>query len=409
MSIELQPLGVKCGLACTYCYQQEQRASNPGDEGYDLEVMKAAALAEGVGHKDGRGNITGWTLFGGEGLLTPINDVEKLLEWSASLGAPVGVQTHGGTITDRHIELFKKYRVSVGFSIDGPGELNNARQAKDPRATLATTEKSIQNLHRLLDEKISVSLIVTLTRINAGSSIQLTTLISWLLGLRDRGLRYVNFHTLEPHGDDLSMTQEQQIVVMRKLRRALTGFERVSPFHDMRDSLMQRDGSNCIWNFCDPYTTPAVRGVNGQGVRSNCGRTNKDGVAYEKGATTGHERQLALYLTPQADGGCAECRFFLPCGGGNCPGEGIDGDWRNRTVHCETIKALMGDIEHELVRDGLEPISTSLRRASAEGARLAQWAGLPVAGNIDHGDKPHGDAPHGDKEHGDHTDAPATV
>ena len=90
----------------------------------------------------------------------------------------------------------------------------------------------------------------------------------------------------------------------------------------MRKSLLQESGANCVWNFCDPYTTPAVRGVDGQGTRGNCGRTNKDGVPYEKSAVAGHERQLALYLTPQEHGGCAECRFFVPCGGGSCPGEG---------------------------------------------------------------------------------------
>src|SRR5262249_38250293 len=159
----------------------------------------------------------------------------------------------------------------------------------------------------------------------------------------------------------------------------------------------------------DPYTTAAVHGVDGQGGRSNCGRTNNDGVAYQKGDVAGKERYLALYLTPQAYGGCAECRFFVPCGGGNCPGEAIAGDWRNRTVHCETVKALFTDLEGELAAEGREPISMSLRRPSLEAQMLSQWAGLPATGNsahgdIEHGDRAHGDAPHKDS-HGDHHDA----
>ena len=35
---------------------------------------------------------------------------------------------------------------------------------------------------------------------------------------------------------------------------------------------------SCIWNHCDPVTTAAVQGVSPDGSRSNCGRTNKDGV-----------------------------------------------------------------------------------------------------------------------------------
>ena len=399
MSIELLPLGKQCNIACTYCYQQDERtATNNSAPPYDMDAMKDALLAEGVG------NGTGWSLFGGEPLLLPINDLTDLLEWSASIKAPVGCQTNGALLTERHVELFKKHNVGVGFSIDGPGDLNNARQARDTKATAATTALSQKNLERLLAEGISVSLIVTLTSVNAGNTDKLLRLKNWLLDLRDKGLRYVNLHTLEPHGDPThGMSQSWQTTVLRTLRRDLQGFQSVSPFGDMRKSLLQESGSNCIWNFCDPYTTPAVRGVDGQGTRGNCGRTNKDGVSYEKAGAGGHERQLALYLTPQEHGGCAECRFFVPCGGGSCPGEGIGGDWRQRTVHCATIKALLSDIETELFAEGKAPLSVSLRRPTVEAALIAQWTGQSADTGLGHGDAPHGDRPHGDS-HGDHTD-----
>lgn len=407
MSIELLPLGKKCNIACSYCYQQDERtATNNTAAPYSMDAMKAALLAEGIG------GGTGWSLFGGEPLLLPINDFEELLRWSKERGAPVGVQTNGSLITGRHIELFKEYNVGVGFSIDGPGELNSARQARDPKATLATTEKSVANLHKLLAAGVSVSLIITLTRVNAGNGLKLQALIDWLLKLRDQGLRYVNLHMLEPHGDDaLALSQDEQTAVMRALRRLLVGFTSVSPFNDMRNALLQDGSSNCIWNFCDPYTTPAVRGIDGQGTRGNCGRTNKDGVGYVKADTAGHERYLALYLAPMESGGCGGCRFFLACGGGNCPGEGEGGDWRAKTVHCETLTSLFIDIEHELFLNGQEPISMSLRRPLLEYQKLASWAGLSGAQpqNVPHGDLPHGDVAHGDAEHGDHTDAPTTV
>ena len=400
MSVELTALGKKCNLGCSYCYQgAEREAANNSAPPYDMEAMKTGLIAEGVGRPDGKGNVTGWTLFGGEALLMPIGDVERLLEWSASLSAPVGCQTAGNLITERHITLFKKYGVSVGFSIDGPDDLNDARQAMKVEATRATTAMSLKNLDRLLAEGISTSLIVTLTSINVGTEDKLVRLTAWLLSLRDKGLRYVNLHMLEPHGSDtLALTQEWQIVVMTRLRNKLVGFSSVSPFEDMQKSLLQESGSNCIWNFCDPYTTAAVHGVNGQGGRGNCGRTNKNGVDYEKAGTSGHERHVALYLTPQKYGGCAECRFFIPCGGGNCPGEGIDGDWRNRTVHCETIKALMGDMEQELFAEGKDPISISLRRPGMEAGLIAKWTGQPQtpAENL------HGDI--GAVEHQDHDD-----
>ena len=41
--------------------------------------------------------------------------------------------------------------------------------------------------------------------------------------------------------------------------------------------------------------TGAVRGVEGNGQTSNCGRTNKDGIDFTKANTAGYERYLALY------------------------------------------------------------------------------------------------------------------
>ena len=61
-------------------------------------------------------------------------------------------------------------------------------------------------------------------------------------------------------------------------------------FAEMRRLLMGRDHrSSCVWNACDPYTTRAVRGVEGYGERSNCGRTNKDGVDFAKADVAGYD------------------------------------------------------------------------------------------------------------------------
>ena len=80
-----------------------------------------------------------------------------------------------------------------------------------------------------------------------------------------------------------------------------------------------------------------MQGIEGTDQRSNCGRTNKDGIDFVKSDREGFERYLALYYTPQEYGGCKDCRFFLMCKG-QCPGTAIDRDWRNRTEHCEVWK-----------------------------------------------------------------------
>lgn len=376
-------------------------AGNEGGKEYELDAITKAAEAAGVGKPDGNGNITGWTGFGGEFLLTPLSDVEKLFQWSKKLGAPIGLQTNGTLITDRHVELFKKYRVSVGVSMDGPEELNDERTSKADtlEATRKMTALSQRNIERLLAEGISASLIVVVHNTNAGTDDKVQRLVDWILRLRDLGLRYVNLHLLEPHGPEtLSMDQERQTMVFRRLRRKLTGLH-VSPFQDMYNKLQQSGSSHCTFNFCSQQSTPAVTAINGQGEAARCGRMNNDGVSYERNSTHSYERYISLYHTPQKFGGCAGCRFFVACGG-HCPGEGESGDWRNRTVHCQTLMAIFEDIEAELAAEGKQPISVSMNRPALEAQLLAQWTGQQPTVNIEHGDRPHGDKPHGD-----HTDA----
>jgi len=99
-----------------------------------------------------------------------------------------------------------------------------------------------------------------------------------------------------------------------------------------------------------------VQGVEGNGQSSNCGRTNKEGIGFIKAETAGYERYLALYRTPQSENGCAGCRFFLMCKG-QCPGTSIDGDWRNRTEHCEEWMHLFGVIERRMIVAGKIPLT----------------------------------------------------
>ena len=140
---------------------------------------------------------------------------------------------------------------------------------------------------------------------------------------------------------------------------------RFDVFSDIRKMLLgQDDNTTCVWNACDPFTTRAVQGVEGHGQRSNCGRTNKDGIDFVKADREGFERYLALYHAPQDAGGCHDCRFFLMCKG-QCPGGSINGDWRNRSSKCDLWMALFERFEAELIAEGRTPLSISPHRRRA--------------------------------------------
>jgi len=341
-----------------------------------------------------------FAVFGGEALLAPIEHLEEVFKFGFERFGRNSIQTNGMLISDAHIELFQKYHVGVGISIDGGDYLNDARWAGSLEATRKATKLVQKNIELLCKEEIIPSIIVTLHRGNAETLDKIYDLCEWFNLLELLGIRNINLHILETEKgrENLALTDRQNIQAFRVLyEHSLKSKMSFQPFRDIRRLLLQEELSNvsCIWNACDPLTTDAVRGVGPDGTQSNCGRTNKDGVNWVKSDSNGTERYLVLHHTPQSHGGCKDCRFFSLCKG-QCPGTAIDNDWRNRTVHCAVWFFLFEMIEKTILLSHRLPISrdTAARKA-LEAGLLKKW-GIP---HSNHGDAPHGDS-HGDSDKG---------
>jgi len=409
MSVEVRPLGVRCNIQCQYCYQNPPRDAGNIPRTYDLDRIKSAIVEEGGD----------FTLFGGEPLLVPLADLEALWAWGYERSGKNGVQTNGSLIRDAHIELFKRYKVQVGISIDGPGPLNDTRWAGTLARTREATARTETAIERLCQEGIPPSLIVTLHRGNATAA-TLPALHEWIRHVERLGVTSARLHILETESAEIrqryALTTGENLAAFLSFARLESELStlRFDVFTDMRRLLRGQDDSvTCIWGACDPYTTRAVRGVEGNGQRSNCGRTYKEGVEFAKADRAGFERYLALYHTPQGDGGCRDCRFFLMCKG-ECPGTAIDGDWRNRTADCAVWLGLFEYLEAEMIDAGEIPVSQNPRRAAIEAAILGEWARGENPGVVnvlrrlgatnDGSPDRMKESPHGDY-HGDHTDA----
>ncbi|MCP4299431.1 MAG: 4Fe-4S cluster-binding domain-containing protein [Gammaproteobacteria bacterium] len=420
MTIEVLPVGTRCALACRMCYQGPTRAAGNQESGdYNMEAMKRALVKENYK----------FTVFGGEPLLMPIDDLEELWRWGLERFGGNGVQTSATLVKERHYELFRKYKVGVGISLEGPGELNDIRWAGSLEKTREATKRAEGAVDRLLKEGHSLSLITTLGRGNASPE-RLSRLLDWFRDLDSRGLRHVNLHLLEI--EDEAVRKEwglnekenaEALMACADLQSHLRQL-RFQPIIDMAQLLLGNDAStSCNWNACDPYTTRAVRGVNGQGHLVNCGRTNKAGVEMQKADRELLVRALVLYHVPQEDGGCQGCRFWYACKG-SCPGQGIGRDWRRKTEHCGTLQHVFDSLETRIASLGFRPVSSDKHRREAVEARMLDafragnlisvhraLSGEPPAstkgGNREHGDVAHGD--HSDVarpriSHGDHTD-----
>lgn len=368
MSVELRPLGVNCNIACQYCYQNPQRDAGNLTRHYDLELMKAAVEKEGGS----------FTLFGGEPLLIPEEDLEHLWAWGLEKYGFNGIQTNGTLINDNHVRMFKQYKVQVGISIDGPGSLNDARWAGSLEKTRQQTAKVEAVIEQLLKEGIIPSLIVTLHQVNATPD-KIPAIHDWFRALDRAGIQSTRLHILEVDNSSIQskyalsqIENIQALLSFAELEKELTTMS-LDIFRDIENLLLATDSeATCIWRACDPYTTSAVRGVEGKGQRSNCGRTNKDGIDFVKTDSAGYERYLALYHIPQEYGGCQGCRFFVMCKG-QCPGTAIAGDWRNRTEHCAIWKQLFEHLEQRLLAQGKTPISLDTNLHYLEENMLNDW------------------------------------
>lgn len=357
MTVELRPLGVACNLGCTYCYQEPMREAKNINTKYDIELM--LKIAEETGQV--------FSLFGGEILLLPKNDLEKFLKRSFELHGTSMLQTNGTLIDDDHIELFKKYKTHVGVSIDGPNDLNGLRVVRakkdDPTKTSEFTQKTIEGIRKIASNNIGCGIIITLHRLN-GTKESLPRLLNFMRWLGDIGIKGGNIHTLEvdktmPDQSKHVLTQEENAEAFIMIAEFLKENPDLTynPFRDIKDAISGSDENlNCTWKKCDPLNTQAVYGIEGDGGLSNCGRTNKEGIDWYKADDSGFERYISLYNTPQEFGGCQGCRFFTICGG-SCPGEAMDYDFRNKTIHCYTQKKILGYYEEELEKEGKIPFS----------------------------------------------------
>ncbi|MEM1323168.1 MAG: radical SAM protein [Bacteroidota bacterium] len=368
MSVELRPLGVNCNIACQYCYQNPQRDAGNLNTTYNLEAMKRAV--ERIGRP--------FALFGGEPLLLPLADLESLWAWGYEHFGRNTLQTNGVLIKEEHLHLFRRYKVRVGISIDGPEELNDVRWAGSLEKTRASTQKTEAAINRLCAAGIPVAIIITLHRGNATAD-KLPKLQAWIKSLEGKGVRFIRLHLLEVDHESIrekyALSDKENVETLLSFARFQKELKhiRLDIFKDMKALLLGDDReAPCVWRACDPYTTAAVQGVEGQGQTSNCGRTNKDGVDFIKAIEPGYERYLALYHSPQKAGGCKGCRFFLMCKG-QCPGTAIDGDWRKRTEHCKIWKKLFARLEKQLLAEGREVLSVSPLRKSVERLMLKYW------------------------------------
>jgi uncharacterized protein len=365
---------------------------------YDFEAIKRSLLEIWKGPYQG----SDVCLHGGECLLTPLPELEKLLSLIFNLPWKTGgikgtsaIMTNATLITEEHIQLFKKYNTHVGISIDGPPNLNVLRgpNPNNPGVTREYNTKLNATIKRLREMRVPVSLICVLHSKNASTKEMRSQLGGWLLQLKEMGITSGRMNPVDcDEHPEYELTSDQLFQMWVNIygwnkRYGLSW----NPVIEMGKNLTgeNKSPSPCSFNKCDPFNTHTLS-ILSNGQPGNCDRTFGLGLYPRSKSGSSCGRYESLEQTE-----CKGCTYWRICSG-QCPCEGVGGDWRHKTRWCDAIKKTYAYLEKELRKNkpGIKLVIDGAQEPQSQQPRQA-------TGNQAHGDRPHGDNNHADDTHQD--------
>jgi uncharacterized protein len=261
-TIILQPTSL-CPLACTYCYLPERHLKQ------DMTPAVAAAIAAGIEPSWSPIEIV-W--HGGEppaigraryaDLLEPFEPLRRVGRIQHKM------QTGATLITDAWCELFERYEIGIGVSIDGPRS-NNLHRVD--RAGRSMFDRIVAGIEALSKRDIPFTVLAVVSRDGTSRAHDVLDF------LRDLGARWVGFNIEAKEGanvdgntpameqaqrfwrDTFTWSKQNREVTVREIERLL-GFLGLKP--QLRESDARHDLIPTIgWNGDVVLLSPELLGV----------------------------------------------------------------------------------------------------------------------------------------------------
>ena len=184
-----------CNINCSYCYLPDRNVKTVMQPG-TIEILFSKIFASGW---TGAGLTVIW--HAGEPLVVPVSYYEAAFQAIEALRPGElqlrhSIQTNGTLITREWCELFKKWNVGVGVSIDGPKRLHDAHRVT--RTGHGTFDKTIAGIRLLRQENVPFHVISVLS--NAGMGVPREMLDFYLA----EGIEEVCFNVEESEGAHVS-------------------------------------------------------------------------------------------------------------------------------------------------------------------------------------------------------------
>jgi uncharacterized protein len=149
----------RCPLNCGYCY-----VYNSGDDSWrsqpramSMDVVEAAGLRIRDELSQYPSTVFGIVHHGGEPLLTSAEDYESMVRLLGRIVGPKtvlqhSVQTSAVRLRKEHLQVFRKYGIGVGVSLDGDREANDRNRLL--RSGASSYEAVIKGIRLMIDSSL---------------------------------------------------------------------------------------------------------------------------------------------------------------------------------------------------------------------------------------------------------------
>jgi len=348
MSLSIKPLNC---YQCASCYEKNIKHTE-----WNIDRVLETLKIETKKQIDGKSpkeieKMQVPTLHGGEPLLLPIKDIEKILEYIRTIFGRTAIQTNLIHLNDRHIELFGRYNTHIGISIDGTDMKTNRGRFPEnvtDNEISGGTAKVLNNITRLKEalrynkgSNVHLSCIMVLRKYNANHIVKI---------IRELSTMGINSFRVNPGiVYDEKLREKEEVtsgllfMAYRNIFKSLSFFESkkiaIKPVQDIIDGLFCHPGNmSCTFGKCDPFSTNAEQTICGDGSTGGCLHPAAaiDGLQILRAKKQNFNRYEILNKLKHKTRGCKDCRYWHMCHGG-CPGAGTDNEWRNKTRFCNGL------------------------------------------------------------------------
>lgn len=164
----LKPVGRTCNNICTYCYYSENRKQQAIDrEKMSLQFAKKIIRDISKNEQGNNSKVRRIIWHGGEPLLAGIHFYKEIFNYQKKFKTSFlnSFQTNGELITQEWCDLFKEYKCSVGFSMDGPPKIHDL-QRKDKNG-FKTSHKVLNGIKLCRENRINFGVLCVVTDLSS--------------------------------------------------------------------------------------------------------------------------------------------------------------------------------------------------------------------------------------------------